>query len=125
MQTFTYTARDESGAPVSGTLSAESLQKVSQMLRAEGKYPINIRQGQDSGSAKDGKKVAGRGGMKLPRKDLIQLATQLSIMSETGVTLTEALSCIVAQAPKPQIAALVEDLSTQVQGGMDFSTALA
>jgi type IV pilus assembly protein PilC len=45
-------------------------------------------------------------------------------MLETGVTLLEALDCIAAQSHKPNVKRLVEDLSTQVQGGIDFSAAL-
>ena len=45
-------------------------------------------------------------------------------MLETGVTLLEALDCIALQADRnPKLKALLEDLSVQVQGGTDFSTA--
>jgi type IV pilus assembly protein PilC len=46
-------------------------------------------------------------------------------MLETGVTLIEALDCIGAQTDDPRLKKLVLDLSTHVQSGTDFSSALA
>jgi len=42
MSTFAYTARDNAGLPASGTMVANSIAEVSQMLRADGKYPTSI-----------------------------------------------------------------------------------
>jgi type IV pilus assembly protein PilC len=128
MSNFVYTARDAAGQSVSGSVVAASEAEASQQLRAEGKYPVSIRRG-DAGAAGGaaGSSTSGaarRGGIKLPRKDVVQLTHQLSIMMETGVNLPDALDCILAQDCKPQVKALVEDLSTQVKSGVDFSTAL-
>ncbi len=43
MTTFAYTARDQLGSAVNGTLVAESIERAGQMIRAEGKYPTTIR----------------------------------------------------------------------------------
>src|SRR4051794_11444136 len=107
MTTFVYTARDAAGRQVSGTLTAPSIGEVLQTLRAEGKYPVSVRPAdQDS-------KAAGllpSGGVKIPRADVIQLSTQLAIMLETGVNLTEALDCIARQSEKPRVRLIVGDL---------------
>ena len=84
MPMFAYTARDSSGSPASGTLSADSVAQVIQSLRAEGKYPISV-QPADQRDAPGGR-MPDRG-IKLPRAEVIQIATQLSIMIETGVSL--------------------------------------
>ncbi len=60
----------------------------------------------------------------MSRKDLILIATQLAIMIDTGVTLSDALDCISAQAEKPKVKRIVEDIRQEVQSGVDFSTAL-
>jgi type IV pilus assembly protein PilC len=133
MTTFTYTARDSAGAPVNGTVAATSVTEASRMLRAEGKYPIAVRpaEGEDSGAATNGGtanagSVGGTSpGMKISRADVIQFSTQLAIMVETGVTLSEALECIAQQADKPNVKQLVADVAQVVQGGSDFSLALA
>ncbi|WP_428939933.1 type II secretion system F family protein [Fontivita pretiosa] len=129
MQTYAYTARDERGAPTSGTLEAGSVAEVSRQLRASGKYPVSIRlaseaAGDSSDAAASSTAIPARG-IKIPRREVIQLATQLAIMLETGVNLSEALECIAAQTVKPTTKRLLEDLVTQVQSGSDLSAALA
>jgi len=119
MPTFAYTARDAAGQSVSGTLTAASIADVGRMLRLEGKFPINV---QPSSHAVT---TGARGGIKVSRKDVIQLSTQIAIMVETGVTIVDALECIGQQAAKPKLIELMKDLSAQVQSGGDFSTALS
>jgi type IV pilus assembly protein PilC len=122
MFTFAYTARDSAGQLARGTLAADSLEQATAMLRGEGKYPTSL-------SRTDEPRTSTRGGanpgIKITRAELIQFSTQLAIMSETGVTLVDALGCMLAQEPRPAVARLLQDLSTQVQGGIDFSAALA
>jgi type IV pilus assembly protein PilC len=124
MQTFLYTARDSAGQAQSGTLVADSIQEVSQRLRAEGKYPVSVRPAplEDVAAAST---LSGDAGIKIKRTELIHLSTQLAVMIETGVTLSEALDCIAKQGGSPNFQKLVADLSTQVQSGSDFSSALA
>ena len=121
MPSFNYTARDNAGAALAGTLIADSVAEVSRLLRGDGKYPISIKpSGQTESKAKS---EAPARGIRISRADVIQMAMQLSIMVDTGVTLSEALGCIAAQASKPQVQALLTDLSEQVHSGIDFSTA--
>src|SRR4051794_35934634 len=124
MPTFAYTARDESGNALSGTLVGASIAEVSQALRAQRQYPVSIRPAVASDNPKE-TSVTARG-IKISRAEVIQLSTMLATMLETGVTLNEALDCVALQADRnPKLKALVADLSTQVQGGCDFSAALA
>lgn len=120
MQNFAYTARDSGGNAVSGKLMAESVAQVTQLLRGEGKYPTSIRPADESQTAE----AARPSGVKVSRAEVIQLATQLAVMIETGVTISEALDCVAQQATRPQFKRMVEDLSRQVQTGSDFSSAL-
>ncbi|HZZ44622.1 MAG TPA: type II secretion system F family protein [Tepidisphaeraceae bacterium] len=128
MQTFAYIARDSIGTSVTGTLTADNVQEVTRMLRADGKYPVSIKPANAAASAASSTAATGpipSGGLKIPRAEVIQLSTQLAIMVETGVTVPEALDCIAAQATKPMVKKIVEDLSRQIQSGTDFSTALS
>jgi type IV pilus assembly protein PilC len=119
MPSFAYTARDNGGAAVSGTLMADSITEVTRMLRGEGKYPTSIK---PAGAVTVSAAKTPRG-IKVPRAEIIQLGLQLSIMVDTGVTLSDALNCIALQTEKPQMKLLLTDLSQQVQAGTDFSTA--
>jgi len=124
MATFAFTARDQAGLPASGTLTANSIAEVSQMLRAEGKYPISVRPAGEATAAAGSGPTPGAN-LRISRAEVIQFANQLAVMTETGVTLSEALECIAAQSIKPQVKALVTDISAQVHSGVDFSAALA
>jgi type II secretory pathway component PulF len=119
---YAFTARDGMGAAHGGTMEAPSGDVVQQKLRAEGKYPTSIRPA--TGDAPEVAAAAGRR-RKLSRADVINLATQISMMVETGVTLSDALDCIAAQCDHPRLKAVVTDLSRTVREGQDFSTALA
>ena len=123
MFTFAYTARDSAGHATSGTISAESAADVRQQLRAEGKYPTDIHP-VDPSAVKA--VVAGAaGGERITRAELITISQQLSVMIETGVTVSEALDCIGAQADRPPLRRLVTDISKQIQDGGSFSSAIA
>lgn len=122
MPSFAYTARDSSGHPVSGVLVADSVNDVSRMLRADGRFPISVKL--EELNASDAAVISERG-IKVSRNEVIQLSTQIAIMVETGVTITEALDCIAQQTQKPKLKALVEDLARHVHDGGDFSGALS
>src|SRR5687768_9866037 len=126
MPQFTYTARDSHGAATSGTVTASSVADASKMLRADGKYPTAIHPAvEETPTNGNGSGGVGEPGRKISRADVIQFSTQLAIMVETGVTLSEALDCISQQCEKENVKSLVEDVARHVQGGGDFSTALA
>jgi type IV pilus assembly protein PilC len=64
-----------------------------------------------------------------PRKhirqdDVIYFATQLAVMVDTGVPLTEALNAIAQQTEHAGFQALVRDLAEEIRGGVEFSAAL-
>ncbi|MGD0540677.1 MAG: type II secretion system F family protein, partial [Tepidisphaeraceae bacterium] len=120
MATFAYTARDQTGVAVNGTLVAESVEKAGRMIRAEGKYPTTIK---PTGPSAETGSMRPRG-LRLSRKDLIHIATQLAIMIDTGVTLSDALDCISSQADKPNVKRIVQDICQEVRAGIDFSAAL-
>lgn len=120
MTTFAYTAREANGAATSGTIAADDASQASQMIRAEGRYPITIH----AADGASGRAVITARGIKLPRSVVIDITSQLSVMIETGVTLSEAMECIAQQTIEPKAKALLEDIGMQVQQGGDLSSAL-
>jgi type IV pilus assembly protein PilC len=125
MPNYIYQARDENGASTNGVISAQSPVEATRLLRAQGKYPTSIRITGDSEGPSSREQSQRRPGLRISRTELIQFSNQLSIMAETGVTLSEALESISQQELRPNAVALVRDLLTQVQSGSDFSSALA
>jgi len=57
--------------------------------------------------------------------DLILFTTQLSIMLDSGVILSDALDAIAEQAGDPRFKAVLLDISERVKGGDTFSKALS
>jgi type IV pilus assembly protein PilC len=119
MPLYAFTARDSSGTPVDGTLHASSAEQAAQQLRAQGRFATSVRPVSEKARA------AGGGGIKIRRDEVIGFSNQLAVMLDTGVTLAEALECCSENASRPQVKELLEDLSSQVQNGIDFSAALA
>lgn len=62
---------------------------------------------------------------RLRRAELVQLCAQLSVMLETGVTISDALDCIAQQADRPHVKKVLEEVAAAVGRGDDFSTALS
>ncbi len=107
---------------MNGTLIADSVAEVTRLLRGDGKYATSV---QPVEQAPPTRAAAGARGIRVTRAEVIQVATQLSIMVDTGVTLSEALDCIALQATTPKLKALLADLSQSVQAGGEFSVACA
>lgn len=123
MSTFAYTARDSSGQAVNGTLAAASIAEAIKLIRSEGKYPVAVRPAEQASPRTE--RVPAARGVKISRNEVIHISTQLAIMVETGVPLSDALECIAKQVDKPNVRALMADLSEQIQSGVAFSAALA
>jgi len=62
--------------------------------------------------------------VKVKRDQVIFFTTQLAVMIETGVTISEALDAISDQTKEPTFRAIVSNLSEQVKAGVEFSAAL-
>lgn len=60
------------------------------------------------------------------RKDqLLNVTTQLAVMTDTGITLSSALNGIAEQEANPSLKTVLEDLRKSVESGESFSEALA
>jgi type IV pilus assembly protein PilC len=122
MPTFVFTARDGSGSLSTGSLIADSLHAAADALRADGKFPTSLMPS-DEVQVRRGSFLSFR--PRMSRKEVVQFGTQLQIMIDTGVTLSEALESIAAQTQKESVRKLLEDLFRHVQGGETFSSALS
>src|SRR5580693_9428291 len=94
MPEFLFTARDGSGSLATGSVIADSVGAAVAALRSEGKYPTSVLPAEEKRARK---KSLLAPEARLGRKDLLQFGTQLQIMIETGVTLSEALESIANQ----------------------------
>ena len=120
MSSFAYQARDGHGRPDNGVVSAGSPEEASRLLRQEGKTVLSISREIVGLSARRSPRAV----KKVRRDDVISFATQLAVMVDTGVTITEALDAIAAQMTHTGMRPVVEDLAEQIKGGTEFSVAL-
>jgi type IV pilus assembly protein PilC len=63
--------------------------------------------------------------IKVKQSELIIFTTQLSVMLDSGVVLSDALDAIVAQAEHGTFKMIIMDVAERVKGGENFSKALA
>jgi len=63
--------------------------------------------------------------IRVKQSELILFTTQLSVMLESGVVLSDALDAIAAQAEHGTFKMVIMDVADKVKGGEDFSKALA
>ncbi|MGN6370905.1 MAG: type II secretion system F family protein [Phycisphaerae bacterium] len=126
---FSYQARDERGQVVSGFISALTMAEATRSLRSEGKYIVDIRPARHADLAEDAAGVAvapisvGKG-TSVKREELIYFTMQLSVMVDTGVPLSDALTSLSEQAFSDTFVAVLKSIVHDVTGGKDFSSTL-
>ena len=114
---FQYTARDSLGKTHNSTIDSATAEEATEQLRRDGFQVIEIQDEDD-----DGDGIFSRG---VSKKDIIYLTSQLAIMVETGITISTALQSIFEQEENPTLRKVLVELRASVEGGDDFSTALA
>lgn len=115
MTTYQYRARDTLGNVHNGSIEADSSDDASARLRRDGLHVIDIDEA-------DGDSLIPK---RVTKNDMIYVTSQLAIMVDTGITLSQALSGIVEQETNPTLRRVLADLKESVEGGQDFSAALA
>lgn len=65
------------------------------------------------------------GRQKIRRQDVITFAHQLAVMVDTGVSISEALSCCAEQSESAGFKRVLEDVADEVRGGRELSAALS
>ena len=67
------------------------------------------------------KKTWGRRMAKVKRSELILFTTQLSVMLDSGVVISDALDAIVEQTERGTFKTVIADISETVKGGENYS----
>jgi type IV pilus assembly protein PilC len=114
--TYQYRVRDPLGNVHRGSIDALSPEDASQQLRRDGFQVIELNEDDGEGE------LFGR---RISRNDIIYTTSQLAIMVDTGITLSNALDGILQQEQNPTLRNVLAELKDSVEAGEDFSTALA
>jgi len=124
MGRYSYQARDGSGTLASGVVVAISAEEAGHMLRKEGKYITQLSEVAEA-DVNDGEMSLTQHAKRVKRQDVIFFAHQMAIMIETGVPISEALESIVEQSSNVSFKAVMREVATQVQSGLEFSRAMS
>ena len=122
MPRFDYQARSANGEATQGVITAPSGSEAAKSLRAEGKFIVNLAEVAD---AADGAAQISFGGKRVKAYDVILFASQMAVMVDTGVSLTEALGGIIEQTASPAFKRVLQKILDDVEAGTPLSTALA
>ena len=119
MPSYSYKAFNDSGAAVTGVLTAENYQVALRMLEEQALFPVKVSEGiQKSASG------FGRG----RRVSIAQLATfysQLSDLLRAGVPLLRSLDVLGKQESQGALSQAIKELREDVAGGMGLGDAMA
>ena len=120
MPQFKYQTRDSGGNTDSGLIAAATAEEAGSKLRSQGQFVITLDEAHDTED--DWKPTTGR--QRIRKQDVITFSHQLSVMVDTGVPISDALSCCAEQADSEGFRAVLEDIAERVQAGSDLSSAM-
>lgn len=118
MPEFQHTSIDRAGKNASGRITAETEQQATEILRAKGLYPSNIKEIKPKGSWNE------LTPKKFKLKDLALFCRQLSAILNAGITVLMALDILYQQTEKKVVKDHVKKLYETLQKGEQLSTAL-
>ena len=113
--TFEYRAVDRTGVKRDGTARAASEGEVYRQLNAQGLVPLKI-------AVARAKRV--RGG-KIKPKDLAHFTSQLSVLVQARVPISDGLMSIAEQESEPRLKAVITDIATRIESGEPVAQAMS
>ncbi len=123
MATYRYQLKRTDGQVVTGTMKADSLMLATQQVRELGGTILDLmRIGEDAVSRKG--LLGLQLGQRVGSKEILAFTNQLAVMAKAGIGLTTALESIGEQTKHPKMAATIQTLKRDIEGGRQFSETL-
>lgn len=131
MAVYDYRALNKGGREISGSADAESVRSLRQKLKAQGLFPIEVREGRTNSGLGDLKALLS-GSKRLnfnlseaiSAKSLSFLTRQLATLLNAGIPLVEAFGALADQLEQPQLKRLIVSIRGSVQEGSSLARAL-
>jgi len=120
MPNFRYTARDERGKAVTGTLPAASSEALAVELRRMGYLVTQTREVAESAAWQ----ALELRFQRISFDEMVLFNVQLAKLISVGIPLVTSLSTLGEQTDNPRLRAAVNDVARTVEGGSSFSAAL-
>jgi len=120
MSRFAYKGRNTQGAPVMGTMDAESPEAVAVRLSQAGVIPITITRER----VRIPVNALPKREQRVRAEDLIFFTRQMTTLVKAGISLTESLGALQRETQNPTLRVILDAIQRRVEGGMSFSEAL-
>ncbi len=127
MPSYRYIALDKKGGEVSGVLEAPSMDEALNELKLSGLFIVELKDDVDNKQ-----RLISYLGYLNPRRykkvktaDLLLFFRQMSLMLRSGHTVVRSLESVAKMIKRHRLKVAVERMATNIQGGMNFSTAMA
>jgi type IV pilus assembly protein PilC len=121
MPNFLYTARTAGNTTQTGTVTAQNKAAALESLKAKGLHPLVVKSSEKKGLQMD-IKLPGSKGVK--PKALVVFTRQFATMISAGVPILKALNTLKEQSDSPTLKIALEQVTSDVEGGMSLSDAL-
>jgi type IV pilus assembly protein PilC len=121
-KTFEYQTFDAAGKRTKGKLSASNEAAAAQMLRQQGLTPLSIAETGNTMMQRD-LTIPVLGG-RVTLKDLSVFTRQFATMTSSGMSLLRSLAVLEDQSVKPKLQKAVNEVRTDIEGGVSLSVAL-
>jgi type IV pilus assembly protein PilC len=121
MPTFAYSGRTRGGQTVSGERVADTMDAAVAGLRRDQIMVTRIDQAK---AAKAAAKKAGKGGVKVPAKNLAIFTRQFSVMIDAGLPLVQCLDILGKQEPHKGFSAVILKVREDVEAGAALADAM-
>ncbi|GAA4472873.1 type II secretion system F family protein [Novipirellula rosea] len=117
---FNYRAKERSGKITLGDIEANSLAEARSQLRQQGLFLLQISADQVKAVRPASFSFSNR----IKKNDIVMMLSQITIMSQSGVDLSEALKSVAGQCTNPALQTVMSRVSEDIEGGSTFASAL-
>lgn len=122
MPRFSYQARDANGRALRGHVEAASASVVAAQLSEIGAIPLTIAPTVAETNNASISMPWFKPGVKLD--ELIIFSHQMSTLAKAGISIVRAVRGLSESARNPTLAAVLEEVAADLEGGVDFATSL-
>jgi len=121
-KTFEYQTFDSTGKRTKGKIEASNEVAAAQALRQQGLTPLSISE--SSALLSKELSIPGLSG-RVTLRDIAVFSRQFATMTSSGMSLLRSLAVLEEQSAKPALKKAVNEVRTDIEGGVSLSSALA
>lgn len=126
MPVFDYSALDAKGKTITGIIDADGASAARQKIRADGHYPVKLREVKDGATEKREQSSFALGQIfsRIRPSEIAIMTRQLATLIGAGFPLVSALEALMEQFPSPSLKKMVAKVKDAVVEGTSFADAL-